>query len=29
LIAEGKTVDEAVRIIKRKIANEPKGLGED
>ena len=29
LIAEGKTVDEAVRIIKRKIANEPKGPGED
>lgn len=28
LIEEGKTVDEAVRIIKRKIQVEPKGPGE-
>ncbi|MBP2698140.1 hypothetical protein V2K65_13305 [Pseudomonas alliivorans] len=29
LIDEGKSVDEAVRIIKRKIDSEPKGPGED
>jgi hypothetical protein len=28
LIAEGKTVDDAVRIIKRKIQDQPKGPGE-
>ncbi|ENE5432279.1 MULTISPECIES: hypothetical protein [Pseudomonas] len=29
LIDEGKSIDEAVRIIKRKIDSEPKGPGED